>query len=183
MFATKHFDDRGRQWQGKAELTKPGTASLLVRHRDPLTPDCPRASLLRSIVDPSHASPPRNRALLAILFHPRASLSLHLFHESPYTIIDNFFPRLLCIAQTEGEYMAVFDFVQAVYAGEGVETIINMWGEPEVFMRVTWKVLADGKWEGVQSLEVEEDAENIMKELIYRVDVHRSTDAATASSR
>ncbi len=55
----------------------------------------------------------------------------------------------------------MFDFVQSVYAGEGVETIINVWGDPEVFMRVAW--------EGVQSLEVEEDAENIMKELIYRV--------------
>ncbi len=63
----------------------------------------------------------------------------------------------------------MFDFVQGVYAGEGIETIINVWGEPEVFMRVPWKVLADEKWEGIQSLEVEEDAENIMKELIYRV--------------
>ncbi len=25
------------------------------------------------------------------------------------------------------------------------ETIFNVWGEPEVFMRVTWKVLAE--WE------------------------------------
>ncbi len=33
-------------------------------------------------------------------------------------IFDTFFLRLLCIAQTEGEYEAVFDFFQGVYAGE-----------------------------------------------------------------
>ncbi len=60
-------------------------------------------------------------------------------------IIDNFFLLLLCIAQTEGEYEAVFGFVQGMYAGEGAETIINVWGEPEMSMRGTWKVLADGK--------------------------------------
>ncbi|KAK0245016.1 hypothetical protein EDD85DRAFT_2942 [Armillaria nabsnona] len=59
----------------------------------------------------------------------------------------------------EGKYEAVFGFVQGVYASEGAVTIINVWGEPEVFMRRTWKVLVDGKWEGVQSLVVEEDAE------------------------
>ncbi len=47
--------------------------------------------------------------------------------KSQSTIIDNFFPFLLCIAQTEGEYEAVFGFVQGVYAGEGAETIINVW--------------------------------------------------------
>ncbi|PBK60101.1 hypothetical protein ARMSODRAFT_1090516 [Armillaria solidipes] len=40
----------------------------------------------------------------------------------------------------EGEYETVFDFVQGVYAGEGAETIINVWGEPEVFMS-TYTVL------------------------------------------
>ncbi len=69
--------------------------------------------------------------------------------ESQSTIIDTFFLRLLCIAQTEGEYEAVFDFVQGVYASEGAETIINVWGKPGMFMRGTRKVLADGKWDGV----------------------------------
>ncbi len=78
--------------------------------------------------------------------------------ESQSTIFDNFFPLLLCIAQNEGEYEAVFGFVQGVYGGEGAETIINVWAEPKVFMRGTWKVLADGKSEGVQLLE-DEDAE------------------------
>ncbi|KAK0245044.1 hypothetical protein EDD85DRAFT_930989 [Armillaria nabsnona] len=59
------------------------------------------------------------------------------------------------------------------------ETVFNVWGEPEVFMRVKWKVLADGKWKGVQSREVEEDAENIMKELTHRLDVQLFTGAVS----
>ncbi len=43
----------------------------------------------------------------------------------------------------EGEY--VFDLVQGISAGKGTETVINAWGEPEVFMRCRWKVLEDGK--------------------------------------
>ncbi len=60
-------------------------------------------------------------------------------------IIDTFFLRLLCIAQTKGKYEAVFDFFQGVYTGERAEMIFNVWGELEMFMRVMWKVLADGK--------------------------------------
>ncbi len=37
----------------------------------------------------------------------------------------------------EGECEAMFDFVPGVYAGERAETIIDVWGEPEVFMRGT----------------------------------------------
>ncbi|KAK0429873.1 hypothetical protein EV421DRAFT_1913836 [Armillaria borealis] len=47
----------------------------------------------------------------------------------------------------EGKYETAFDFVEGVYAGKGVETIVDVWCEPEVFMRGTWKELADGKWE------------------------------------
>ncbi|KAK0462579.1 Metallo-dependent hydrolase [Desarmillaria tabescens] len=50
----------------------------------------------------------------------------------------------------EGQYETAFDFVKGVYAGKGVETIVDVWCEPEVFMRGTWKELADGKWEGIQ---------------------------------
>ncbi len=50
----------------------------------------------------------------------------------------------------------MFGFVQGVYAGE---TIINVWGEPEVFLRGTWTVLADGKWDGVPVTGGSEDAE------------------------
>ncbi len=64
--------------------------------------------------------------------------------ESQSTIIDNFFLRLLCIAETEGKYEAMFDIVQGVYASEGAATIISVWGESEVFMRGMWKVFADG---------------------------------------
>ncbi|PBK82685.1 hypothetical protein ARMGADRAFT_1090132 [Armillaria gallica] len=87
--------------------------------------------------------------------------------ESRSTIIDTFFLRLLCIAQTEREYEAVFDFVQGVYASEGAETIISVWGEPEVFMRDTWK----------------KTRKKMMNELVYRVDMHYFTDAASASSK
>ncbi|PBK82694.1 Metallo-dependent hydrolase [Armillaria gallica] len=47
-------------------------------------------------------------------------------------------------------YETAFDFSEGVYARKGVETIIDVWCEPEVFMTGTWKELADGKWEGVQ---------------------------------
>ncbi|KAK0199546.1 hypothetical protein DFS33DRAFT_1388510 [Desarmillaria ectypa] len=50
----------------------------------------------------------------------------------------------------EGQYETVFDFVKGVYAGKGVGTIVDVWCEPEVFMRGTWKALADGKWEGIE---------------------------------
>ncbi len=54
-------------WQGNLKLTEPGTAFLLVRHRDPLVPDYVRASLLHSVIDLRHGSPPRHCALLAIV--------------------------------------------------------------------------------------------------------------------
>ncbi len=50
----------------------------------------------------------------------------------------------------EGQYETAFDFAEGVYARKGVETIVDVWCEPEVFMQGTWKELADGKWEGVQ---------------------------------
>ncbi|SJL11795.1 uncharacterized protein ARMOST_15205 [Armillaria ostoyae] len=85
--------------------------------------------------------------------------------ESQSTKIDTFFLHLLCIAQsTLKGSTRLFDFVQGVYVGDGGETIINE------------------KLEGVKSMEVEEDVENIMKELIHRVDMHRFTDAASASA-
>ncbi len=37
-----------------------------------------------------------------------------------------------------------------VYVSKGVETIVDVWYAPEVFMMGTWKELVDGKWEGVQ---------------------------------
>ncbi len=50
----------------------------------------------------------------------------------------------------EGQYETALDFVEGVYAGREVETIVNVWCEPEVFMQGTWKELADGKREGIQ---------------------------------
>ncbi|KAG7440225.1 uncharacterized protein BT62DRAFT_632202 [Guyanagaster necrorhizus] len=50
----------------------------------------------------------------------------------------------------DGQYETVFDFVKGAYVGKGMETIVDVWREPEVFMRGTWKELADGKWEGIK---------------------------------
>ncbi|PBK61454.1 hypothetical protein ARMSODRAFT_1025591 [Armillaria solidipes] len=33
---------------------------------------------------------------------------------------------------------------------QGVQTIANLSSEPDIFMRGTWKELADGKWEGIE---------------------------------
>ncbi|PBK84827.1 hypothetical protein ARMGADRAFT_1087987 [Armillaria gallica] len=40
--------------------------------------------------------------------------------------------------------------LKGIYAGGGVQTIVNLSSEPDVFMRGTWKELADGKWEGIK---------------------------------
>ncbi len=49
-----------------------------------------------------------------------------------------------------GQYETAFDFINGIYASKGVETIVDVWCEPEVFMQGTWKELVDGKWEGIQ---------------------------------
>ena len=63
----------------------------------------------------------------------------------------------------------MFAFVRGVYASDGAKMIINVWGEPEMFVRGTWKLRADGKYDGVLSLGIQEDAENIMQEFISTV--------------
>ncbi len=74
---------------------------------------------------------------------------------SKSTIIDTHMHLLSTFAlyrskYPEGQYATAFDFAEGVYTGKGVETIVDVWCEPEVFMQGTWKELADGKWEGVQ---------------------------------
>ncbi len=44
----------------------------------------------------------------------------------------------------------VFDFVEGVYTGKGVETIVDVWVRARGVHAGTWKELANGKWEGVQ---------------------------------
>ncbi|KAK0438372.1 hypothetical protein EV421DRAFT_2010654 [Armillaria borealis] len=58
---------------------------------------------------------------------------------SKSTIIDTH-THLFRSKYPEVQYDTAFDFVEGVYSGKG----------PEVFMRGTWKELANGKWEGVQ---------------------------------
>ncbi|KAK0440847.1 hypothetical protein EV421DRAFT_1737158 [Armillaria borealis] len=50
----------------------------------------------------------------------------------------------------EGEYETAFDIVKDVY--EGVETVVDVWCEPEVFILGTWKEFGYGGWEGIDSL-------------------------------
>ncbi|SJL11823.1 uncharacterized protein ARMOST_15234 [Armillaria ostoyae] len=90
--------------------------------------------------------PPHDLMTSAFPQHPSASKS---------TIIDTHTHLLSTFAlyrskYPEGKYETAFDFVEGVYAGKGVETIVDVWCEPEVFMRGTWKELADGKWQGIQ---------------------------------
>ena len=49
----------------------------------------------------------------------------------------------------EGQYEIAFDIVEGMYTGKGVETIVDVWCEPEVFMQGTRKELVDGRWEGL----------------------------------
>ncbi len=74
---------------------------------------------------------------------------------SKSTIIDTHTHLLLTFAlyrskYPEGRYEFAFDFLEGVYTVKGVETIVDVWCEPEVFMQGTWKELADEKWEGIQ---------------------------------
>ncbi|PBK60025.1 hypothetical protein ARMSODRAFT_1026920 [Armillaria solidipes] len=50
----------------------------------------------------------------------------------------------------EGEYETAFDIVKDVY--EGVETVVDVWCEPEVFILGMWKEFGYGRWEGIDSL-------------------------------
>ncbi len=45
----------------------------------------------------------------------------------------------------EGKYETAFDFVEGMYAGKGVETIVDVWCELEVFMTGTWKEMGNGR--------------------------------------
>ncbi|PBK60100.1 hypothetical protein ARMSODRAFT_1026887 [Armillaria solidipes] len=79
----------------------------------------------------------------------------HHAETSKSTLIDTHTHLLLTFAlyrskYPEGQYDTAFDFVEGLYSGTGVETIIDVWCEPEVLMRETWKELADRNWEGVQ---------------------------------
>ncbi|SJL03065.1 uncharacterized protein ARMOST_06410 [Armillaria ostoyae] len=50
----------------------------------------------------------------------------------------------------EGEYETAFDIVKDVY--EGVETVVDVRCEPEVFMLGTWKEFGYEGWEDIDSL-------------------------------
>ncbi|PBK64190.1 hypothetical protein ARMSODRAFT_996849 [Armillaria solidipes] len=74
---------------------------------------------------------------------------------------------LYCSKYPEGEYETAFDFVEGVYAGEEVETVVDVWCEPEVFMRGTSKELADGRWEGIAKSYTTAVESEILTALLY----------------
>ncbi|PBK93077.1 hypothetical protein ARMGADRAFT_1046115 [Armillaria gallica] len=69
-------------------------------------------------------------------------INTHNHLLSTFALYRSKFPEVQC--------ETAFDFIEGVYTGKGVEMIVNVWCEPEVFMQGTWKELVDGRWEGIQ---------------------------------